>query len=209
MVALPDEKSGMDNAMSTFDKFGEEVLFVDADIRGKERRIMLLQELMYDDHDLVDYQKLVSRMHKLPATLMFYAVLKYNAAKKFSEAKENFDIWYAGTAKSVQAAMTTEIDEQKDSAGKKIAASLKKAPTLDQIRGQVMTRYGKDWKEKKAAVDREEERLAVLTALIDGLRESIRLLGSESRLLETLVNRGIEVVTSNPNSRFNEHLKKT
>ena len=196
--------------LTVFDTHAKEIMVFSVNVNGSEHKIDMLRELMLSDHDLVDYQKLVDRMRKLPSLVAFHSVLIYHARASQAEAKEEFDIWYATASVEANNKMIQEIRNQVDPITRKpLPASLQKAPTIDQIKGRVMTENPKLWKEKRARLLAEDERVANLSALMDGLEKASRLIFSESRLLETLLNHGIEKINSSPRSKFNQSSEKS
>ena len=193
-------KQGLDSAISIFDQYKEEVLTFTVHLGQKDEKLYLLRELMFDDHDLVDYEKLMQRMRKLPAVTSFYATLRHSAKRALALAEEQFDLWYTKTSRELSSDVQKVMAEDKT-----MPASMKKALTIDQLRGMVMEKNPTLWREKRALVEAQEDRVALLSTLLDGLDKSSRLLFSESRLLETLLNHGIETVNSSPRASLNRY----
>ncbi len=189
-------ESPMDRTITIFDRFKTEVLTFTARLGGKDERVYLLDELLYDEHDLVDYQKLAWRLRKLPAVLTFYITMKKNAENVRDDMKERFEAWYAEAAR----------DENEKELTRMLAlpgpASLKKPPTLDQIKGLVQVNQALIWKGMKDDIRTAQERVDLLSALYEGLKAAIDLARSEERLVNTLLSQGLEKVESRSDSRF-------
>ena len=79
-----------------------------------------------------------------------------------------------------------------------------KAPTVEQIRVRVLEDKKEEYRQAMKGVDKAQDRVDVLHALLTSLEKASRLVFSESRMLETLINHGIEHVNSNPKSRYNQ-----
>lgn len=188
--------SPLDQTITIFDRFKRDILTFTTRLGGKDERVYLLDELLYDDHDLVDYQKLSGRLRKLPAVLTFYITMKKNAERALEDAKEHFDAWYARTAAKEN---EEELDRLNSKAG---PASMKKPPTLDQIKGLVQVNQAADWRSYKDKIREAQERCDLLSAMYEGLKAAIDLVRSETRLLETLLNQGLEQAGGNSASRF-------
>jgi hypothetical protein len=186
----------MDKTITIFDRFKQDVLTFTTRLGGKDERVYLLDELLYDEHDLVDYQKLSWRLRKLPAVLTFYITMKKSAERALDDAKEEFEAWYASAARD---ANDTEVSRIMGQAG---PASMKKPPTLDQIKGLVQVNQAEKWREMKDRVRAAQERHDLLSAMYEGLKAAVDLVRSETKLLETLLNQGLEQAGGNPASRF-------
>lgn len=184
---------GVDKALSIFDTHSKEIMVLPVVVNHQITQMDLLRELMFDDRDLIDYVALFNRMKKLPATLTFYGILKDRASQALEIVEDEFKVWYAQEAEKAK--------DELNNAQKDYKASLMKAPTIGDIEGRVMLNNAtawREWREKKQAA---QDRVAVLSRLLEGLQASTKLVGSESSLLQALINRGIEVV-SNPGSRY-------
>jgi hypothetical protein len=190
--------SQLDKITSVFDSFKRDVLTFNVRLAGKDAKMYLLDELLYDDYDLIDYQKLGWRLRKLPAVLTFYISMKKAAERTLSDRKEAFDAWYAGVAAEENA---KNVETQLAAPG---PASMKKPLTGDQIKGLVMTAHSQEWEFQRAAVRSAQEEVDMLSALYEGLKAAIDLVRSEEKLVNTLLNQGLEQVRSNPQSRFNK-----
>ena len=190
---MTQPQNGTDAAISIFDQHAREILVLPVIINNQMTQMDLLRELMFDDRDLLDYSALFARMKKLPALLTFFGLMKDRAAAAQAEVEDDFRFWFASQSEVARAQL---MDAQKD-----VKASLMKAPTIADIEGRVMTMnptLWREWRDKKA---KALDRVSVLSRLLEGLQSSVKLVGSESSLLQALISRGIEVVT-NPNSRY-------
>lgn len=184
---------GVDKALSIFDTHSKEIMVLPVVVNHQITQMDLLRELMFDDRDLIDYVALFQRMKKLPATLTFYGILKDRASQALEVVEDEYKVWFAQEAEKAKAELNKAQENFK--------ASLMKAPTIGDIEGRVMLNNAtawREWREKKQAA---QDRVAVLSRLLEGLQASTKLVGSESSLLQALINRGIEVV-SNPGSRY-------
>lgn len=187
----------LDKAITIFDTHAREILTFTAHLGGKEQTVYLLDELLYDDHDLVDYQKLDQRLRKLPAVLTFFGTLKDRATAALAEAEDDFKLWYSQAAKEQNDKEVQRIQKLD------VAAGLKKAPTLDQIEGLVRNNCPSEWRMHKDNIKALQERVSVLARMMEGLKASIDLARSEANLVVTLLNQGLERVNSNTKSPFN------
>lgn len=194
---MPGTPSSMDKVVTIFDRFKQDMLTFTTLLGGKEQRVYLLDELLYDEHDLVDYQKLAWRLRKLPAVLTFYIVMKKNAENARDDMKERFDAWYAEAARAEN---EKEIERINSLPG---PASMKKPPTLDQIKGLVQVNQADVWRGMKEDIRTAQERVDLLSAMYEGLKASIDMARSEERLVNTLLGQGLEQVSSKGNSRYN------
>lgn len=184
---------GIDTALSIFDQHASEIMTLPIMVGQKQTQMDLLRELMFDDRDLADYSALFARMKKLPATLVFYGILKDRATAVAADVEDDFKIWFAQESEKAKDELTKAQADFK--------SSLMKAPTIADVEGRVMLNNAtswREWREKKAVA---QDRVSVLSRLLEGLSSSVKLVGSESSLLQALINRGIEVVT-NPGSKY-------
>jgi hypothetical protein len=187
----------MDRVVTIFDRYKRELLTFTARLGGKDEQIYLLDELLYDEHELVDYQKLAWRLRKLPAVLAFYITMKKNAEAHLGERKEIFDAWYGQVAaEENEANITAQINQ----AG---PASMKKPLTIDQLKALVQNKHKEEWAQYKDAVKAAQERVDLLSAMYEGLKASIDMARSEERLVNTLLSQGLEQVRSNSASPYN------
>lgn len=187
----------LDRAITIFDTHAREILSFTANLGGKTERVYLLDELLYDDSDLVDYQKLHQRLRKLPAVLTFFGTMKDRAVAALAEAEDAFKFWYAQAAKAENEKEIARVQKLD------VAAGLKKAPTMDQIEGLVRTNCPSEWEMHKTNIKALQERVAILSRTLEGLKASIDLARSEANLVVTLLNQGLEQVKSNGTSPFN------
>lgn len=192
-------ESPMDKTITIFDRFKKDMLTFTTQLGGKTEQVYLLDELLYDEHDLVDYQKLAWRLRKLPAVLTFYIVMKKSAENVRDDMKERFEAWYAEAARNENDAELTRIMALPG------PASMKKPPTLDQIKGLVQVNQAAVWEGMKKDIRTAQERVDLLSAMYEGLKASIDMARSEEKLVNTLLNQGLEQVSSNSASRFNNH----
>jgi hypothetical protein len=171
-----------------FEQYGQEVLTLDLNVNGQPMRVEFLRELVLNTDDLIDYKQLITRMSQLPGMISFYGVLKDRATREMKEAEEEFDIWYAEKSEF--------INEKKinETATRNIAASLKKAPTIAQIKGFVMVEHKEDWEKKKSNLRSLKERESVLSRVLQGLEAATNLVQSQNKLLILLWEKGIEEV---------------
>lgn len=183
----------VDKALSIFDTHAKEIMVLPVLINNNVTQMDLLRELMFDDRDLADYTALFARMKKLPATLTFYGILKDRAAQAAATVEDEFKIWYAQQAEKAK--------DELNSAQKDYKASLMKAPTIGDIEGRVMLNHATEWREWHEKKQKANDRVAVLSRLLEGLQASTKLVGSESSLLQALISRGIEVINQ-PGSRY-------
>ena len=189
-------ESPMDRAVTIFDRHKRELLTFTTQLGGKTEQVYLLDELLYDDHDLVDYQKLAWRLRKLPSVLTFYIVMKKNAEAALVDRKEVFDAWYGEVA-------ATENEENiKTQIAQAGPASMKKPLTIDQLKALVQNKHSEEWRQYKDAVKAAQERVDLLGAMYEGLKAAIDMARSEERLVNTLLSQGLEQVRGNPASRF-------
>src|SRR5882757_11273332 len=183
----------VDTAISIFDQHAREVMTLPVVVNGVVSQMDLLRELMFDNRDLADYTALFSRMKKLPATLTFYGIMKDCANAAALEVEDDYKIWFA-----------QEAEKAKDELNKAQAdfkASLMKSPTIGDIDNRVMLNNATEWRIWREKKMKANDRVSTLSRLLEGLQASVKLVGSESSLLQALINRGIEAV-SNPSSRF-------
>jgi hypothetical protein len=192
----------LDKAITIFDTHAKEILSFTANLGGKTEKVYLLDEILYDDNDLVDYQKLHQRLRKLPAVLTFFGTLKDRASASLEEAEDEFKAWYAQAAKEENEKELLRIQQME------VAAGLKKAPTMDQIEGLVRKNRPSEWEAHKKKIRELQERVSILSRMLEGLKASVDLARSEATLVVTLLNQGLEHVNSNGASPFNSKIKE-
>ncbi len=195
---MSDER-GIDTAISIFDKHAPELLTMPVMVGNTYTTMDLLKELMFDDRDLADYSMLFKRMKKLPALLTFYGLLKDRATSVAEDLDDEFKMWYAQQAEIAKNYLN---DAQKD-----FKSSMMKPATIGEIEGRVMLDKTTEWREWREKKNKARDRVATLSRLLEGLQASVKLVGSESSLLQALISRGIEVIT-NPASKYsglNQH----
>jgi hypothetical protein len=185
--------NGTDVAISIFDKHAREIMVIPVIINGQMTQMDLLRELMFDDRDLADYSALFARMKKLPPLLTFFGIMKDRAAAAAAEIEDDFRFWFAQESEKAKKKLNEDQANFK--------ASLMKAPTIADIEGWVMTNNQVLWREWRDKKTKAQDRVSVLSRLLEGLQSSVKLVGSESSLLQALISRGIEAVT-NPSSRY-------
>ena len=136
-------------------------------------------------------------MRKLPAVLTFYITMKKNAQRELSDTKEEFDSWYGRIAAMENDGEVARLTAQPG------PASLKKPPTIDQIRGLVERNNPAEWRSRKDKIRNAQENVDMLEALYEGLKSAIDLIRSEEKLFSTAVGSGLEQVRSNPEHPLN------
>jgi hypothetical protein len=193
----------IDQAISIFDQHAQQIMVMPVVVNGAMSQMDLLKELMFDERDLADYGSLFTRMKKLPSLLTFYGIMKGRAVAAAEHIDDQYKVWLSGVSDKAKAEL---IKEQKD-----FKASMMKAPTIGDIEGRVVLNnitQWEEWRQKKAAA---HDRVVMLSSLVEGLQASVRLVGTESSLLQALINRGIEVI-SQPGSRYSgasrQHITK-
>lgn len=182
--------SPMERAITIFDRHANDVLSFTGNFGGKDSKVYLLQEMLYSDDGLVDYQKLGQRLRKLPAVLTFWGTLKNNAEAALASAEEDFQLWYAQKAAAANEAEVARIMKQDG------PASMKKPPTLEQIRGLVMVQHKTEWEAQQTTLKAAKERVAMLSRMVEGLKASIDLVRAEASLMGALLNQGLERTSS-------------
>ena len=197
----------LDPAITIFDGYKEKVLTFTTNLGGEHQQMYLLREMMYDDHDLVDPHKIGQRLRKLPALLVFFGTMKDNAEKHLAMITEEYEMWYDGASQKANETYIKELSQMKDDQGKLIAASLKKALTVDQLKHRVMSSSPNEWRERRAKMIEAQDRVALLGRMLEGLHASIRLVQSESTLIGIMMNKGLEEVSSNVKATLNRHLQ--
>lgn len=196
-------ESPMDKAVTIFDRYKRDLLTFTAQLGGKTEQVYLLDELLYDEHDLVDYQKLAWRLRKLPSVLTFYIVMKKNAEAVLADRKDIFDAWY-GEVAAQENALNIKTQIALDG-----PASMKKPLTIDQLKALVQNNHKEEWAQYKDAVKTAQERVDLLHAMYEGLKAAIDMARSEERLVNTLLSQGLEQVRGNPASPYQSQKPRT
>lgn len=191
-----------ESVISIFEQHKETVLTFPVHIKGKEQKLYVLRELMVENNGPADPDQLSKRLQELPAVLAFYGTMLDNAERLSEEAKEEFDVWYAGMADEV----TNKYNENMQKST--LPASLKKPLTIDALKGKVMVAYPEEWKQKKEILNAAKERTSLLRRMVESLTAAIRLIQSETNLMGIMMSSGIAESKSNKQSGLNSFLRK-
>ncbi len=200
---MNESNKDIDRAISIFDQHKREILSFDVLVSGHTSTMYLLREIMFDDHDIVDYEGLIRRMRRLPGLIAFYSTLKKQAERQLQHAQDTFEAWYSKLELATNKNMLKELRDGTDYGGKALPTTLMKAPTVGQVRSRVLADRLDDYRKEMKTVEEAQDRVNILGTLLKSLEKASYLLLSESRMLETLINHGIEHVRSHPRSRYN------
>ena len=186
--------SDLDNMVTVFDQYGNDFLSFSSNFGGKNEKVYLLREMLYDDHNLLDVEKLGHRLKKLPAVLTFYGTMLKQAEAVLLDLAEDFEHWATSREVAINTVEIQRINKMS------VAASLKKAPTAAQLRSLVVSKYPEEWKEKKEKIRSAKDRADMLKQVTEGIKAAVDLARSESYLVTTMLNQGTER-SSSPQQR--------
>ena len=181
---------GFRTALAIFDAHAPAVMTIDLNIKGKAGR-WDLQHLLSLGDAFDDPTTLNMMADKLPSMLVFFGLALVQAQEMQASLEEELDLFMQGKWQGALEALTLKIDELKDADGKKVVASLKKAPTTEAVRAAIITENSAvlgDLKARKVTADRE---VRVLENIYKGIELRIRLLNSQMSVTNSMVLKGI------------------
>jgi hypothetical protein len=183
--------SDFEKVIAIYDTLAPQVLDISITLKSGKHNIDLSAILSLGDSRIDDPFAVMSQMDKLPSMLTFYAELKNGLDAALAREEEDFDIWYNGEFSKVQSAMIQELDQVKSADGKGLPASLKKPPTVGEVRGAVMARNQDTWRIKQGKIQEIKHRIASMQSIVYGIKARIDLSISGATLLNTLINKGL------------------
>ncbi len=181
-------ETGLDKVSNFFEDHGDTVLTFNLNVNGRIQEVHFLREIVLDDDGLVDHQKLLQRMERLPGMVAFYGVLKDRAAEEVAAEQESFDIWYAEKSALVNERKIAEL------ADTKMAASLKKAPTQADLKGFIMLEFKPEWEARMTALRTLKQKQSIMNNVFAGIVKATDIVQSKSKLLGMLWDKGVEEI---------------
>ncbi len=168
------------NALKIMEEHEKEILTMDLSVHGRKYRVDVADMLcLGNDHD---NPRAVSEMgDKLPKMLVFFSEGLREVSEYYVRIKEELDMFEAEKTQEALQALTAEIDSMADSTGKKIAATLKKAPTADQIRGWMKINNKEAWNELNEKVLHAIQLKSSLENVVSGLNSRLKFIDAQLR----------------------------
>ena len=177
-------------ALTLLEANEKEILIMDIHVRGKVYTVDV-GDLLCLGADHKNPDAVSEMMDKLPKMLVFFSEVLRETSESLVALEEDKDIFRAEKTLDALVEMTRYIDAITDVDGKKIPATLKKAPTGDQIQGWIITHNKDKWDELTAKISHVQSLKGTLENLVKGIESRLKFLDSEMRNATAQIKSGM------------------